>query len=226
MARVFIAIAPGFEDIEALYPSDILSRGGYSPCHIAIVDPKPVDPKSNVHDHSSPLAVEASHGTVLRCAPFDELKTMGADDVLVLPGGIPGSDNLAQHTELSDIVLAHNQQKGLIGAICAAPARVLAPLGILAHTSCVCHPEFMAELSGHEPTATLVPHASVVMFDNIITSKGIGTAQDFGIALLYQLLKKEYTKENKQEEGQRKAQERVKTLWNSMLQRADFPLEF
>lgn len=167
---VYVFLADGFEEIEALAPVDILRR--------ASVDVKTV----SINDS---LEVEGSHGIkVLADILLKDVKD-GAD-MLILPGGMPGTLNLQKNAVLCDML---KKADCYIAAICAAPS-VFGELGLLKGKKATCYPGFEDKLEGAE--ATGLP---VVVDGKVITSKGAGTAHLFGFTLL-SLLKSSEEAEN------------------------------
>src|SRR3712207_9556565 len=115
MAKVYEFIANGFEEVEALAPVDILRRGG--------VDIKTVSMTGSEY-------VESSHGVTVKADLQWEDAELSDADMLLLPGGMPGSTNLNAHEGLREALKKHHAEGKRIGAICAAPM-VLAQCGIL-----------------------------------------------------------------------------------------------
>lgn len=159
---IYVFLADGFEEIEALAPVDILRRGG--------LEVKTVGVTGKV--------VTGSHGIgVTADITVDETVTDKLCGV-VLPGGIPGTPNLeanARVMELVDYAMANNI---ITAAICAAPS-ILGHKGYLEGKNAICYPGFEKELKN----ANII-EASVVRDGNIITSRGAGVALEFGFALL------------------------------------------
>ena len=102
----------------------------------------------------------------------------GRIDGIVLPGGMPGTLQLGDHERVNGIIREFAEQKKLVAAICAAPS-VLGAAGILEGKTAVCHPGFEGELKGAN-----VIYENVAVDENIITSRGMGTAFDFGLAIV------------------------------------------
>ena len=162
MQKVYVFLATGFEEVEALTVVDILRRGGIDCKTVSVMEQKTVTSSHNV-------TVEAD------CL-FSEIS--GDADMLVLPGGIPGTPNLVAHKGLCDMLQAHNEAGKWLAAVCAAPT-VLGGLGILDGRQATCFPSKMDELICGEKKTD-----SVVMDGNVITSRGMGTCIDFGLKLL------------------------------------------
>jgi 4-methyl-5(b-hydroxyethyl)-thiazole monophosphate biosynthesis len=159
---VIIFLANGFEEIEAIAPIDILRRGG--------VDVKTVGVggKTIIGAHNIPFICDFETGVPLPAS------TKG----VILPGGMPGTKNLAASSFVSE-TLDYAAKAGLIiGAICAAPS-VLGELGLLKGKKATCFPGFEDKLIGAE-----IANDYVVRDGNFITAKGAGVAADFGFALL------------------------------------------
>ena len=169
MARAFVFLADGFEDIEALAPVDILRRGGVEVTTVSVMDEQ---------------VVTSAHGVgVVADELFAEVSGELADaDLLVLPGGMPGASNLFAHEGLREALVAQSERQGRIAAICAAPAVVLAPLGLLAGKRATCYPGFEQAFDDCDYTAELVTTDGLVT-----TACGPGAAMAFGYELLRQL---------------------------------------
>ena len=163
MAKIYVFMANGFEEIEALAPVDILRRGGQEVSTVSV---------------TGTLWVESSHGiTVKADMLFDECDLASAD-MLLLPGGMPGSVNLNTHEGLRLTLLQHAERGGRIGAICAAPM-VLGSLGLLQGRRATCSPGFEVYLDGAEYTADLV-----TVDGNIITGEGPGASLPYAYTIL------------------------------------------
>ena len=163
---VYVFLADGFEEIEALAPVDILRR--------ADVEVKTV----SINDS---FEVTGAHGiTVCADILFGDVEKDA--DMLVLPGGMPGTVNLGNFEPLCDML---KKAKCPIAAICAAPS-VFGELGLLKGKKATCYPGFEDKLEGAE-----ISDLPVVVSGNVITSRGAGTAHLFGFALLEILKDKE-----------------------------------
>ncbi|OGW81483.1 MAG: hypothetical protein A3G33_07890 [Omnitrophica bacterium RIFCSPLOWO2_12_FULL_44_17] len=175
--KVLVILADGFEEIEAIAPIDILRRAG---CQVTIAGLN-----SKAVRSSRRIQVEAD---VL----LDEYKE--TPDALVLPGGAPGSENLAKSAKVAEWVKKMNAGRKLIGAICAAPALVLAPTGVLDGKKATCYPGCEGKFS----SSTKFSEDQVVVDGNIVSSRGPGTAIEFGLELARQLCGKEKMEELKE----------------------------
>jgi 4-methyl-5(b-hydroxyethyl)-thiazole monophosphate biosynthesis len=166
--KILVPLAEGFEMLEALSVVDVFSRAGAEVTLAAV---------------GSTLQVTSSHQVpVIADADLKEcLDTVF--DLIVLPGGIPGAENLQKSAELRELL--HRQQAAgrLYGAICAAPALVLAHHGLLDEKEATCHPLFVDRLG-----AARQVDEDVVFSDNCVTARGAGASIDFALALLGRLL--------------------------------------
>jgi 4-methyl-5(b-hydroxyethyl)-thiazole monophosphate biosynthesis len=168
MKKVYMFLAEGFEDVEALIPLDVLRRGG--------VDVKTV----SVGDG---YVVTSAHGVNIEAdLMFLEVKP-GEADLLMLPGGMPGASNLYAHEELREVLLKQNEKGKKISAICAAPAVVLGQLGLLEGKKATCYPGFEHLLKGADYTGDLM-----TVDGNITTAEGPAAAFPYAYELLSQLV--------------------------------------
>lgn len=161
MVRVAVILADGFEEIEALVPVDIFRRAGFD-CQIIGLNSQ---------------EVEGSHGI---CVRTDQVFTgdLSSFDLIVLPGGMPGSINLREDNRLiSELKQAIEMGKS-IAAICAAPI-VLDKAELLDGRYYTCFPGKEADI---QSGIHLVEN--VVVDGPIITSRGAGTSLDFAYKLI------------------------------------------
>lgn len=169
----YIFLADGFEDIEGLTVVDLLRRAG--------IDIKTVSIKETTQ-------IRTSHGiTMLTDTTFAETDFTDAVDILVLPGGMPGTRYLAAYKPLTDLLTDFNNKGKKIAAICAAPS-VFSGLGFLKDKKATSYPSFM-EVIAKDGAQT--SEDSVVVDGNITTSRGLGTAIDFALSIIEQLEGKE-----------------------------------
>ena len=170
MSKVYIFRADGFEDIEGLTVVDLMRR--------AQIDIQTVSIKESKE-------VKTSHGiTMMTDRTFAETDFSDAD-MLVLPGGMPGTRYLGGYRPLTDLLTDFYNKGGRIAAICAAPS-VFADLGFLKGRKATSYPSFMDKLNGAQTT-----EEAVVVDGNVTTSRGLGTAIDFALSLISQLCGKE-----------------------------------
>ncbi|MGT2711536.1 DJ-1 family glyoxalase III [Streptococcus oriscaviae] len=161
MAKVAVLLAEGFEEIEALTPVDVLRRADMEVSILGLTD----------------LEVTGSHGIkVVADGVFGG--DLSPYDLVILPGGMPGSTNLRDHTGLITALQSSYSSGKLLAAICAAPI-VLERAGFLADRQFTCYPgiENQIEAGHHQETA-------VVVDGQIITSRGAGTSLDFAYRLV------------------------------------------
>jgi 4-methyl-5(b-hydroxyethyl)-thiazole monophosphate biosynthesis len=172
MPRALVLLAPGFEPIEATTPIDLLRRGGVEVILAAV--------------GTADLLVTAAHNiTVKADVAFDSVATQ-LFDAIVAPGGMPGTTNLAANAKVVAAIQAHYKAGKIVAAICAAPGFVLGSAAkILAGKKAAGYPG--ADKGITEVGGTIV-NEPVVIDGNIITSRGPGTAPNFGLALVKALV--------------------------------------
>ena len=165
--KVLVPVADGTEDLEAVAIIDILRRAG-AWVTIASV--------------SGAMAVQCSQGIKITSDCLIEDCRNNAYDLVVLPGGIPGVENLRSSNALRDILKRQSELGKLYGGICAAPAVVLQSHGLLDGKIATCHPEFAEQLKNRDSSGK-----KVVVDGNCVTSRGAGTAVEFALALVEKL---------------------------------------
>lgn len=159
---IYIFLANGFEEVEALATVDVLRR--------ADLKVKIVGVGSDV--------ITGAHGISTVCDAVDCDLTLDEDiEAVILPGGMPGTLNLERSDKVNAFVDYAFENKKLLCAICAAPS-ILGHKGMLKGRKAVCFPGFESELEGAE-----LSDSFVVTDGNIITAKGMGSAVKFGIAI-------------------------------------------
>ncbi|MEN8262158.1 MAG: DJ-1 family glyoxalase III [Nitrospirota bacterium] len=176
MAKVVILLADGFEELEAVAIIDVLRRA-----EIEIVSAG-----LNEGPVSSARNVNVIPDTVIDTISSDDF------DMLVLPGGIPGSDNLNADERVINLIKDFNTKGKITGAICAAPY-VLANAGILDGKRATSYPSFRDKLG-----SAVYEEKTVVEDGNILTSRGPGTALCFGLAIVEKFAGKEKAKQIKE----------------------------
>lgn len=164
MKKVLVPLAPGFEEIEAITVIDILRRAG--------VDVMVAGTQSG--------PIEASRKT--RHVPDCTLDEVRAEDfdMIVLPGGEPGTTNLRRDPRIKQIIETLQAKHRGIAAICAAPS-VLSAYGILNGRTATSHPAVRTEVAAG---AKKVSDQRVVIDGPIVTSQAAGTAMEFAFALV------------------------------------------
>ena len=160
--RVLIPLAEGFEEIEAVTVIDVLRRAG---CEVVAAS-------------LSPGPVRGAHGIEVRANTELELVDAASFDVIVLPGGQPGTRNLAADPRVLAIVRAHHGRGRTTAAICAAPS-VLQAAGVLGEATVTSHPSVRSMLG----KAKVDSESAVVRSGSIVTSQGVGTALEFALEL-------------------------------------------
>ncbi len=171
MAKVYVFLADGFEDVEALIPVDVLRRGGVEVVTVSTTE--------------FPL-VESAHGVNIEADLQFEQCDFSDADLLMLPGGMPGASNLFAHEGVCRAVCEQAAAGKKIAAICAAPAVVLAQLGILDGKKATCYPGFEQAFEGATYTGDLV-----TVDGNITTGEGPAAAFPYAYELLSQLVDKQ-----------------------------------
>ncbi len=163
MNTSYIFLATGFEEIEALTVVDIMRRAGMDVKTISI---------------TGELLVRGAHGIAVEADALYEKTDFITPEWLILPGGMPGATNLSKYVPLNTLLISQ-AQSGKIAAICAAPAVVLAPLGILDGKEATCYPGFEKDMAG------AVRHdAPVIALDRLITANGPSSAMRFALAIV------------------------------------------
>jgi 4-methyl-5(b-hydroxyethyl)-thiazole monophosphate biosynthesis len=169
MPRVAVILADGFEEVEAIAVIDVLRRAGIDTVIAGL--------------HGGSVA-SARNVKVVPDAVIDEVRPDDFD-MIVLPGGQPGSDNLNADPRVKALIKGFSQKGKLTGAICAAPY-VLANAGVLAGKRATSYPTYKDRLGG-----AVYEEKSVVCDDNVMTSRGAGTALAFGLAIAEKLVGRE-----------------------------------
>lgn len=176
MSRVCVFLADGFEEIEGLTVVDILRRAGVDTQTVSITEDRMV-----TGSHHIPIRTDVC----FRDADFS------GTELLVLPGGMPGTLNLGACKELTELLVQFHESGKKVAAICAAPS-VLGDLGILKGKKAACYPGFEERLAGAETVFD-----KVVQDGNVTTSRGMGTAIPFALSLVAQLVSEEKAMELK-----------------------------
>ena len=174
MKTIFVFLADGFEEIEAITPIDVLRRAGLSVQTVSVMEEQIV-----VGAHGIPVVADKM---------FADIHLEDAE-MLLLPGGLPGATNLDAHQGLSNMILAFASEGKALAAICAAPL-VYGNRGLLQGKKATCYPGFETYLEGAEYTAQLVEQDG-----NIVTGKGPGAAIPFAMTLVEMLVSKEMRQE-------------------------------
>jgi 4-methyl-5(b-hydroxyethyl)-thiazole monophosphate biosynthesis len=168
--KAVVLLAEGFEEVEAVTPIDYLRRAGIEVTIAAVC---------------GGLAVKGARGvTVNADTTLRELgQKAAAWDAVVIPGGMPGASNIAASKEVGALIAEAAAEGKQVCAICASPAVVLAPLGLLSGKRFTCYPGMEEKVRDAKWT-----DGNVVIDGNIITSRGAGTAGEFAVAIIGRLL--------------------------------------
>ena len=160
---IYVFLATGFEDIEAIAPVDIMRRAGLEVQTVSITGEK---------------VVMSAHGVGITSDLLLSDVDFSQAEMLVLPGGLPGSTNLDACKPLTSAIKRHFEAGGAIAAICAAPL-VFGHLGLLEGRRATCYPGVEPELKGSSYTAAIVERDGC-----IITGKGPAAAFEFGYTIV------------------------------------------
>lgn len=166
MARVYVCLATGFEDVEALGTLDILRRAGVDARTLSMTG----DP-----------VVASSYGVRVECDEMFDGADFAAAEMIVLPGGLPGATNLDAHEGLARVLKQFHAEGKYVAAICAAPM-VLGHLGLLNGCDATCYPGFESHLQGAATHGRPVEVAG-----RVVTGKGPGFTFDFALTLVREL---------------------------------------
>lgn len=161
--KVFVHLAEGFEEVEAVTVADLLRRAGVDVMFISVTGER---------------LVKGAHGIEVKADLLYEEADYQSCEMLVLPGGMPGTLHLQGHGGLAEKLSEFAAQGKWLAAICAAPM-VLGELGLLSGKRATIYPGMEEHLKGAEPRGE-----AVVLDGRIVTSKGPGTAMEFGLKLI------------------------------------------
>lgn len=170
MKKVSIFLAEGFEEVEALTPADLLRRAGAEVTLVSVTDKR---------------EVAGSHGIVITADQMFDAMDFTDTELLILPGGMPGTLHLKECGPLLELLKDFNEKGRKLAAICAAPT-VLGAAGILNGKKATCYPGMEDGLTGAQAA-----DERVVVDGNITTSRGVGTAIPFALSLTAQLFDSE-----------------------------------
>lgn len=170
MKQLLLFLAPGFEEIEAVSTIDILRRAGLPVASVSI---------------TGDLRVVGAHGIAIEADVLYPDVDFNNADMLILPGGMPGTKNLNVHEGLKATLLSFAAAGKPLAAICAAPM-ILGQLGILDGKEATCYPGNEIHLKGARLSEYMV-----VQDGAIITASGPGVAADFALQIVTSLLGEE-----------------------------------
>ncbi len=163
MSKICIFMADGVEEVEALSVVNMVRRDGMTIDMVSIMGKKSID---------------GSHGIVMEADKLIEDIDPADYDGLVCPGGLKGTNNLKADDRVAELIRKFFNEKKLVSAICAAPT-VLGAAGVLEGKNATCYPGCEDGLTGANKLTD-----KVVKDGNLITSRGMGTAIDFGLAIV------------------------------------------
>lgn len=173
MKGVYVFLAEGFEEIEALTAVDLLRRGGVEVNTVSVPGGR---------------AVTGAHGiSVVADMEFTDFQNVskgvsGPSDAMVFPGGLPGATNLAAHGPLMEVLREHFAAGGLVAAICAAPSVVLPALGqALEGYAYTC---YGGNDAGLNALGAVFAGGPAVVSGNLISGRGPGCAVEFALSIL------------------------------------------
>lgn len=159
---IYMFLANGFEEVEALFPLDLLRRAGLSVTTVGIGGDR----------------IVGSHGIAVEADISDTMYRDSKPEMVILPGGMPGTLNLDKSPTVESALRAARANGSYLAAICAAPM-VLGKRGYLEGKRATCFPGFEEHLLGAAATG-----AGVEIDGKVITAKGMGVAMEFGLALV------------------------------------------
>ncbi len=162
---IYLFLADGFEEVEALTPLDMLRRAQIPVCTVGV-------------DTAMPCG---AHAITVKADITENDVDLTAMTGLILPGGMPGTTNLDKSPTVQKALNYASERNLPIAAICAAPS-ILGRAGLLHRRAATCFPGFEDALNG-----AILSEKTVVTDGNIITAKGAGVALDFALALVAQL---------------------------------------
>jgi 4-methyl-5(b-hydroxyethyl)-thiazole monophosphate biosynthesis len=166
---ILIHLATGFEETEAVTIIDVLRRANLDVSIVSITDS---------------LAVTGAHNITIKADQLYDEADYATATMIILPGGMPGTTNLLNHSGLTGQLKRFYEEKRFVAAICAAPM-ILGSLGFLQNRKAVCYPGFESKLTG----ATVL-YSPFAVDENIVTGRGVGTALSFSLEIV-RLLKGE-----------------------------------
>jgi len=166
--RAIVLFAPGFEEVEGVTQVDFLRRAGVEVLMVG-VGARDVAGNHDIRVHTDIV--------------IDELPEDIDFDAVVLPGGMPGAKNLSEHPKVKPLAESAYKEGRLVAAICAAPGVVLGGTNILDNRYFTCYPGYQDRV----PRGRF-SEDRVVRSDNVITSRGPGTAAEFAEAIVTYLV--------------------------------------
>lgn len=167
MKKVLVLLAEGFEMVEGLSVVDVCIRGNLKCDTVSI---------SNIRE------VKSSHGVIIKADKLLSEAKNKEYDAIVMPGGIPGAYNLRDNEDVINLVKNYYNKGKIVSAICAGPI-VLNKAEVLNGKDVTSHPSVKDEFKN----SNYIEDKKVVVCENVITSRGAGTAFDFGLTIITEL---------------------------------------
>ena len=159
---IYMFLADGMEEIEALCPLNLMRRAGLSVTTVGI----------------GSTSVTGAHGIVIKADIADAEFCDPNPEMIFLPGGMPGTLNLAASETVKNAILTAHKTGAYLAAICAAPS-ILGDMGLLVGKEAICYPGFEERLVG-----ATVSNARVVLDGKILTAAGMGVALEMGLKIV------------------------------------------
>lgn len=175
MKKIAMFIHNGHEEVEMLGAVDVMRRAGL---------------QCDIISATGEEMVTGSHNITLKADFLFENANLDSYDAYAIPGGIPGTPNLKAHQGVCDTLLRAYESGKLVAAICAGPT-VLGSLGILDGKNATCYPGCEDGLG----MAKYVTDCKAITDGNVITSRGLGTALDYGLEIVKYFLGEDVTRE-------------------------------
>lgn len=160
---LLLHLATGFEETEAITIIDVLRRAGLNVITVSVTGDRKVTGAHRIPVEADQLFEEADYANAA---------------MILLPGGMPGTTNLMNHSGLAEKLRQFDYDKKWIGAICAAPM-VLGAQGFLKGRKAVCYPGFEDKLTGAN-----VAYTPFAIDGHVVTGRGVGTALEFSLAIV------------------------------------------
>lgn len=159
---IYLFLAPGFEEIEALCPLDLMRRAGLKVTTVGV----------------GGCDVTGAHGITVRADIVDRDFSDDTPEMVFLPGGMPGTLNLAASDAVKSAIRSVVACGGYLAAICAAPS-ILGDMGLLAGKEAICFPGFEDRLTGAH-----ISRRRVVLDGKVLTAAGMGVALEMGLKIV------------------------------------------
>ncbi len=183
---IYLLLAPGFEEVEALAPLDLLRRAGLSVATVAITTPAgiPVTERAVTGSHRITVSADMSEADLIRhmSAAGDNAAAMPITAV-ILPGGMPGASHLDASPVVDTLLSMAAEQGAILSAICAAPM-ILGKRGYLSGRRATCFPGFEETLQGATVGGKVIRDGGDGDTYTTVTAAGMGVAMEFGYELV------------------------------------------